>query len=613
MQEVTLQYSFFEHRIFLQIERMKKILFWLCCLCCLCLVGSLAYLILRPVPPAPQQGYYADFLPDDTIATISLYDMKGVSETFPQTSFGHFLSKPIVHEMMGEFEATYEDINGYNFFYDSVVQVMTNPIVQQVFGDDVVIALCPPDLKRLEKNTEQELKNSLLAFGTSSSAGWISKVARIVLWNNVTNTKISGLDMTRLMLDEQEVLYGYNDQGVVLLAYNPQRIVAALERKTTKQNLQQTTSFLAAQAFWEKDWQEENQGTVYARSYCNMPLLHNLVTFFAQKKAQGVAQDIPRRKTGDEVSSTISTISTALVGKQGELRVRIKENFDPKVKVLPLPHDQLQDIKDMSSALLRKNTLLHYRIADFDRMFFRRFLSPDGAERQYQELERTMQKNTGISLNNILKAVGPRAGVSVHGLVNVGMFPLPKTVFAFQVQDKKAANWVVRKLGNALQKQGMEEQQQEVQGHHFSYWSMMPLEATHLAIALTDSMLYIANDESQLKTVLTEKQATDSLRENMVQELGKTVGSCVTDASVSAFFIRPKRLAEQVAPVAGWLTDMLLASTTSSGKKTQEEIFALMRSVDSIAACRHQTKTGVSGEIIIKILRQKRDHNEKAE
>ncbi|MCI5129863.1 MAG: hypothetical protein D3907_15580, partial [Candidatus Electrothrix sp. AUS3] len=44
-----------------------------------------------------------------------------------------------------------------------VVQVMTNPIVQQVFGDDVVIALCPPDLKRLEKNTEQELNTGDLS------------------------------------------------------------------------------------------------------------------------------------------------------------------------------------------------------------------------------------------------------------------------------------------------------------------------------------------------------------------------------------------------------------------------------------------------------------------
>ncbi|MCW5211569.1 hypothetical protein VU04_01495 [Desulfobulbus sp. TB] len=575
---------------------MKKIFFGLCCLCCLCLVGSLSYLILSPAPPTPQQGYYADFLPDDTMATISLYDMKGLSETFSQTSFGHFLSKPIMHEMMGEFEATYEDINGYNYFYDSVVHVMTNPIVEQVFGDDAVIALCPPNLKRLQKNTEQELKNSLLAFGTSSSAGWISKVARIILWNNVTNTKVSGLDMTRIMLDEQEVLYGYNDQGIVLLAYNPQRIVTALEQKTSKQNLQQTESFLATQAFWQEG-QEEEQGTVYARSYFNMPLLHNLFTFFAQKKAQGVAQDIPRRETGGEVFSTISTV---LVGKQGELRVRIKEKFDPKV--LPLPHDKLKDIKDMTSALLRKNTLFHYRIADFDRMFFRRFLSSDGAERQYQNLERTVQKNIGISLNNILKAVGPRAGVSVHELVNIGMFPLPRTVFAFQVRDKKDASWAVRKLRNALTKQGMEEHQKEVHGHRFSYWSMMPLEATHLAIALTDSMLYIANGESQLRTVLTEKQAPESLMENMVQELGETVGTCVADANVSAFFIRPKKLAEQVAPVAGWLTDMLLASTTSSGKKTQEELLALMRSVDCIAACRYRTKTDVSGEIIIQTL-----------
>ena len=34
----------------------------------------------------------------------------------------------------------------------------------------------------------------------------------------------------------------------------------------------------------------------------------------------------------------------------------------------------------------------------------------------------------------------------------------------------------------------------------------MPVEATHLAIALTDTTLYIANGETQLRTVLEGKQ-----------------------------------------------------------------------------------------------------------
>ena len=78
---------------------MKKIFFLVCCLC---IFGVLAYFLSRPAPPEPEQNYYADFLPEDTVAVLSLYDMAGLSKAFPGTPLSRFLSKPVMHEMMGE-------------------------------------------------------------------------------------------------------------------------------------------------------------------------------------------------------------------------------------------------------------------------------------------------------------------------------------------------------------------------------------------------------------------------------------------------------------------------------------------------------------------------------
>ncbi len=559
---------------------MKKIFFWLCFLS---LTGAISYFFLCPILPDTQQSYYADFLPEETVALITLYDMKGLSELFPHTPLGRFLSQPNMHEMMRELGATDEDVKRYNAFYQSVADMMTNPMLTQIFGDDVIIALLSPNLERLKENPEQEVKKNLLAFATSSTAGPISKIARLVMWQDVTNTVVGGLDMTRIILDKEEILYGYDDQGIIVLAYDPEKIVTAVQRKKTEQNLKYSESFLATETFW----QEEAQAHAYARSYFNVPLLEEVFTVFAQQE-----KETPKNLAGLAGLAGVESVGGMLVEQQGELRGRMKGVLQEKQD-----REASSMQKNIASSLLQEKSLLHYRMADFDKAFFRTFLNPVNRDRQYQELEKTVQKSIGFSLDKFLESVGPRAGVSVHELVNAGMFPLPKTVFAFQVHNKKAAGWALRKLRDALKKQGIDERQEKVQGHRLYYWSMMPVEATHLAIALTDTMLYIANGESQLRTLLAEQQSPEVLTENMVKELGKKAGTCVANANISAFLFRPKRLADQIAPVADWLTDM--TSGANSGKKTQEEVLSLMRSVDFIAACSERTATEIRGELII--------------
>jgi hypothetical protein len=559
---------------------MKKITFFLCCLL---LLVAFFYFFFYPVPPDSQQSYYADFLPEDTIALVNLYDMEELAESFPHTSLGHFFAQPNMHEMMRELGAIDEELYTYDAFYQSVADVMTNPLLKHIFGDDSVIALCPPDIDQLEENPEQEVKNALLAFATSSTAGPISTLASIAL-KNVNNIRAGGLNMTRITLSEEEVIYGYEDRSIILLAYDPARIVTAVQQKVSKHNLRQAEPFLAT----EKFWQEEAQAHIYARSYVNMPLLEDLYTALPQQKSQ---ERTNSPKSIQEFAG-VDSLGGIIIEEQGKLRLRIQGKIDPKVS-------SQGSMEDVTVSLLREETLFHYRIVDFDKAFVRGFLSPATAKRQYQDLEKTIQKSIGFSLDKLLEAVGPHAGVSVHGLVNAGMFPLPKTVLAFQVRNKKAAGWALRKLRDAMKKQGLHEHYEKVQGQPLYYWSVMPIEATHLAIALTDTMLYIANGESQLRALLAEQPDPEALTKRMTKELGNIAGNCVAKANVSAFLLRPKKLADQIAPVVGWLTDMTLASQAGSGKKTQEEVLALMHSVDVIAGCSERTATDFRGELII--------------
>ncbi|RWX46165.1 hypothetical protein H206_00335 [Candidatus Electrothrix aarhusensis] len=577
---------------------MKKIIFLVCCLC---IIGGFSYFLSRPAPPKPPQNYYAHFLPDDVVAVLSLYDMEGLSTAFPGTPLGRFLSKPVMHEIMGELGGTDEDLEKYDAFYNAVADVMTSPIFRQVFGDDAVIALCPPDPERLQDNPEQELKNSILAFGTSSSAGPIGRFARLVMRKDMTNAEVAGLDMTRIRLDENEMLYGYDDQGIIVLAYDPRRIVSAVERKATGKNLRHAESFTATESFWK----EERTGQLYAHAYLNAISLQELVSAFTQEKGQQAAETMTGRVT--EELAGIKSIGGVIIENQGELRLRMKGEVNPKSLPNQVQEVQagevLSDNEDLALSLLQANTLLHYRLSHFDKAFFRNFLASAKTKQQYSELEKTVQDEVGFSLNKFLEAVGPQAGISVHEIVNAGMFPLPKTILALKVQDKKAVGWALKKLRGTLKKQGLvNERQEKIQGHRFYYWTIMPVEASHLAIALTDTMLYIANGESQLRTLLEGAQDPKTLADNMVKELGETAGTCVATANSDAFLLRPERLAGQLAPIADWLTNMLWASRTGSGRKMQEEVLTLMRSFDFVAACSDLVETHVRAEVIFKTL-----------
>lgn len=570
----------------LQFERMKKKVFWFCLLCT---VGVLSYFLFRPAPPEPEQHYYADFLPEDTVAVIGLYDMKGISEKFPDTPLGRFLSEPIMHEMMGELGASDEEMEKYDALYDAVADTMTNRIFRLVFGDDAVIALCPPDAERLRENPVQELQHALVAFGTSSAAGPISRVARLVMGEDVSSTEIAGLDITRIRLDENEMLYGYDDRGIIILAYDPKRIVNALEQKKSKNTLRHSSLFSATAAFWKG--QEQGEGYVYARSYLSGLLLQELLSTSEQERVRCISEEL----------AGIESMGALLVDDGGNLRVRIRGERDPElVSEDDLPEEDTWNNEELVSALVQKKTVLHYRTAGFDKEFFLHFLFSAESEQQYADLEKTVQEEIDFSLNKFLEAVGPQAGFSVHEVVSAGAFPLPKTILTLRVRNRKTVGLALRKLRETLKKQGFaDEHHEKVQENHLYYWTIMPIEATHLAIALTDTMLYIANGESQLRMLLEEKRDFTTLRENMVEELGEAAGSCPATADSGAFLLRPQRLAEQLTPVADWLTDIVQVNGSGPAKKVQTELLTLMRSFDVISACTDRTETYVNGELFV--------------
>ncbi|RUM38696.1 MAG: hypothetical protein DSY57_02150, partial [Desulfobulbus sp.] len=103
-----------------------------------------AYFFSRTKSPAMDTAYAA-YLPPDTLAVVSLRDLSGLTDIFPKTALGHFLSKETMGAILADMHADKADIDGYAKGYDQVFSVLHNPGFRMVFGDDVELAWISTD------------------------------------------------------------------------------------------------------------------------------------------------------------------------------------------------------------------------------------------------------------------------------------------------------------------------------------------------------------------------------------------------------------------------------------------------------------------------------------
>ncbi|MCW5200018.1 hypothetical protein VU05_04860, partial [Desulfobulbus sp. F1] len=241
------------------------------------------YAAQRSTPPAGSE-YYADYLPADTLAVITLLDLKGLSQAFPKSALGNFFAKQTVREIMAEQGATEEAVQRYEEFYDGVADLFSNSILQQLFGDDATIAQLSPDLAQLKANPEAEQRQRLIAFGTSATAASVDSIARLTM-SEVSKETVNGLELTRIRLDDEEFLYGTVRAGVIILAYNPELIAAALKQKESGGGLEAHPFFIAAKKFWA----ESTPDRYLAKFYANADKLRSLFVASEQKELKMTA------------------------------------------------------------------------------------------------------------------------------------------------------------------------------------------------------------------------------------------------------------------------------------------------------------------------------------
>lgn len=563
---------------------MKKILFFVLILAGLAGAG---WLYTRSASTPDTAEYYAGYLPHDTMSTVSLLDLKGLSERFPTTSFGKFLAKPAIHSILTDLGAPEEVQVNYDHFYDGFADVMTNPAFRQIFGDDAVIAFLAPDVTQIKDDPEKELRKSLLVFGTSSVSGALDSFAKLVMSSNVETLNVDGLEITRIQLEENQEIYGASDKNVLVLGGDPNVVAAAIKRHDNGNTLKQSLLFSDVVSFWSAT----SKGQEYARLFYNFPVIQDLLSKVPEEDARQIA----------EYFTGFKAMGAVIYSRQNDLYITNRVDYDyDALNPLIQKHYLSVSEKNSTLGLLTPGTLAYYWTSLLSKEYLEFLLSSAPAE-QSKKIDSALQKELGVTLDEVMSAFGPQMGMTLNSIVNTGLFPLPKLVAFIQVKDLGLAEKITNALRKKIAEQGMaEEKKLVVNGKTIYYWSVLPGEATQPAFVLTENMLYIANGKSVLAKLVDSNATPEKLPSSMEELTGSELATAMKKSNYGMYVMRPDRFATEIREAADWLAGMISMSRDVSIDHLKDELLQLMHATDIVVATSDINKKFTTSTMVLK-------------
>jgi hypothetical protein len=169
-------------------------------LCLAVAFGLALFLLSRTQPSATER--HALYLPQDTVATVSLTHLNTITDTFAATALGRFAARESMHAIMAEMRVDPAAVAVYDELYDTVATVLGNPAFRTVFGEDTALALLNPDRDRLALEPREALRSALVVFAVTPAPGALDLFARLVMSESVARETFAGLELTRIIVDE---------------------------------------------------------------------------------------------------------------------------------------------------------------------------------------------------------------------------------------------------------------------------------------------------------------------------------------------------------------------------------------------------------------------------
>ena len=549
---------------------MKKIAGIVACLVIVAVAGW--FFLLRD---RSTTGLYARYLPPEVVGTVNLTHLAAFSDGFAASALGKSLAKDTVHTIIRELGGQDKDQAEYDRLYDSVAEVANDPAFRAVFGDDVTLALLPPEKGGMTKDPAEALQRSLVVVARTAAAGALDVLSRLIKNAQVSRETIDGLELVKIVMASNQVIYGYAEGKLLLLAYAPSAIKTCVTAGKGEQALVKAPLYQQAVAFWQPYPEKD----VYSRVYLNVELLAGLLQ-------QAVQAEV--KESGALLKGVTSMFSVSYATEQGlESKGRSSYRYDQL-------HPLMKSAVDAAGAnrslhLLKDRTLAYNWASSLRPDMLVKTLADD--EKAYKEMDAEVRRNLGVSLEELGRAFGPQYGGVLDDIVRTPLFPWPKMVLFVELRDRKIAESVLGGIRRLIAGNGMvAEQQEQVEGRTIYSWPVLPGESAQPAVVLTDSMLYLATSKEALQEVLTSKAAVNTLAAPVKDALGAAVADQLVAANFGSFVVFPRRMAAPTGAALDWLAGILASTKNVSMGRLNAELVQLLQSTEMVAAATQLTK-----------------------
>lgn len=530
---------------------------------------------------------FAEYLPADTVAVISLRDINSRVDNFPNTATGKFLSKETMTRILTDMELGAGVIQAYNAGYDKLFEILHNPAFMMVFGDDADLAVLPVDKSLFTANIDKALEQSLLLMATTNSADIIELFAGKILKKSVEKFPHGALTMTRITLEDGAFIFAYTDKNRLLVALDPVVIEKALQRRDSGDVLSSGKNFLDAVNFWEKAPVEQVKSRVFIQG-----------DFIRQVLLE--AKDGEVQRVGEYLQG-ISFIAS--VGGRNQDRWQEESMVSYVYDELdPLIRESVRlsmDSHNETLHLLKTRPLIYNWMADISTASFLEGMRTD--EGVYADINAQVQQQLGVSLEDLVKSFGPQSGSTLNRIIDDEFMPLPEIVQAVQITNRELIGNVLNKVREMMSARGMPIEYQEVDGLTIYSRSILPVAAAQISIVLSDDMFYLSNGLSELKKIISPGKEAEKTKtaESVKQVLGAELSDKVKAANSGVLVLWPARLSVQLEGLAAWAVSMFESSRQMKVGFLKDELLRFLGSSEVIVFTSSVTRERGYGSFIM--------------
>jgi hypothetical protein len=530
---------------------------------------------------------YARYLPKDAVATLNLIHLDRVTDTFTSTALGRFLAKDTMHAVLTEMGGSASDLAEYDRMFDNVAGVMANPAFRAVFGQDATVALLSPDPAALQAKPLETLRGGLVVVARTTVAGALDLFSRMIKNANISREVVDELELTKVVIDPGQVLYGYAEGKMVFLAYSPAAIKRCLVAADKgDQKLSDLDIFKQALAYWQAIPQDKT----YSRLFVNPQSLSQVL---AAAPAPEFRQSAPLLQGVDTVNSM------TYAGDQGvESRARSTYQYEQLHQVVKSAVDAATN-PNPTLFLLQERSLAYNWASSLRPELITQALAENSLE--YQQVDASLRGLLGVGLDDLGKAFGPQYGCVLDDIVRAALFPVPKMTFFVGLRDQALARQVVDALRARIAESGMiKEEHEQVAGQTIYCWPLLPDKDAQPALAMTDTMLYLATSKKALRAVLESTAVVDRLPAPVATQLGGPLAERISSANTGSLVIYPQRMSRQTGETLDWLAGILATTKNISISRLNQEMVRLMRSTEILAATSGMTREQADWSITLR-------------